>query len=90
MREEFRVMDDNERYSLPKEQRENRTGLELIYGTDQAEVIIAAAHVWTTGEAKFTTPDIALARARLKAFLEPLGMWNEVWFGMWVILYCSY
>ena len=42
------------------------------------------------GVTKLPFVEVLGAYHRVKAVLEPLGLWDEASFGLWSVLYCSY
>lgn len=34
--------------------------------------------------------DFDAMKKRVRSELEPLGLWDEEWFGVWTVLHCSY
>lgn len=70
-------------------------GMDFNVGTDEDSIFIGV--VVSTGssnggeETEFLPmPDVDKIRSDLRGCLEPLGLWDESKFGLYVNLYCSY
>ena len=70
-------------------------GLEIAMGTEDSCGCLGI--VVETGSSNggddygfMPIPDLDELKAKIKDFLEPLGLWDEKGFGLHVILYCSY
>lgn len=70
-------------------------GLEAIFSTDKEELIVAS--LWTEESGYDSECSMALLdqsietyKSRVQSFLEPLGLWDESLFGLWVVPYVSY
>lgn len=71
-------------------------GLKLYQGTDGEPTVLGVGTGDDTysngGDDKEFLPikDLESIKNKVKAVLEPIGMWDEDTFGLYAILYCSY
>jgi hypothetical protein len=74
--------------------------IEAAYSTDEEHAVLyLGKHFVATNSSRHDESPkmqyldnnaVQVARETLKSKLEPLGLWNEKYFGLWAVLYCSY
>ncbi len=76
-----------------KDQPKLATDFGFFQSTDNEHFVVGYGLIVSDrdgGIDSMTVPDLEGTKQECKEVLEPLGLWDESQFGLWVICYCSY
>lgn len=67
-------------------------GFKVYDGTDGEFSVVAVVGARANEDKAMAKlpDDLPAEKARLRAALEPLGLWDEAAWGLWAVLHCSY